>query len=66
MRSTITTLPLALIDDIHLVRILEEEVIRHLNFYRQPLEALMQRKQFDIASGPYKIMDISTKSKERA
>ena len=64
MRSTIKTLPRALLDDIHLVRIRGEEVIRHLHLYAQPLEALMQRKQFDIASSTYKIMDISAKSKE--
>ena len=40
-------------------------MIRHLHLYGQPLEALIQQKQFDIASGTYKIMDIGVRSKER-
>ncbi len=49
-------------DDIHSVETRGTEAIRHLHLYGQPLETLTHRKQFDIASGTYKIMDIGVKS----
>jgi len=51
-------------DDIHSVAIGGTEVIRHLHFYAQPLEALTRRISYDIGAGTCKVMDIGAKTKK--